>query len=211
MEILWTMLKSMLKKVGFMTLAIPMLLLGTGAALAEDDENNYESKTKTVNYWCESIDNFEMPVTITASVPKKVGPNENFYIKDAYAFVTLPEDPAVNTLRSLFINTISGTVNKFEIHSETNNGTDDFDLAPISIPTTSVPSSGDLTFRVPGGTDTLTVESITAGSSGVVTITAGDIDTTINAHSILGPIPISASCSPIDDADNDVLVNIPIE
>lgn len=213
MEVLWTMLKSMLKKVGFMTLAIPMLLVGMVTGASAEDPSEFDLN-KTVIYECIApLTNFEMPVNI--KVPEidfdKLQPNQSFTVYNAIAEVTLPDNPAVSTLRGFpyYANAISGDVTSFKIYSDNIASMIDVASTPIPIPVTPIPASGDLSFTVPqsGG---ISVGPFIAGPNGVVTITAGEINTTINPIGGL-PLPINVTCTPKDIGDNAVLITIPIE
>lgn len=193
-----------------MTLALPMLLIGsvTGASAAD----GYHEEQTTIQYWCESVADFQMPVTITAQVPDSVAPGGQATVLDASAKVTLPENPAVNVLRGLpyLADSISGDVTKFEVHSDNLTSTIDVASPAIPIPATPVPSSGDLTFTVPG-TGGIDAGPFPAGQEDELTISAGDIDATVIPDSFLGQIiPINAKCSPLAGEDT-TLTTIPIE
>lgn len=203
-------MKALLRKVGFMTLAIPMFLMGsvTGASAAED---GYHEEEKTIKYWCDSVVDFQMPVTIKATVPDSVEPGGQVMFLNSTATVTLPENPAVNVLRGFpyYADSITGEVTKFNISSQNEASTINVASTPIQIPKTTVPSSGSMTFTVPGNVG-IDAGPFTAGQSGNLTITAGDIDTTVHPESFLGGIiPINASCSPLVGEDT-VLTTVPI-
>src|SRR5699024_4650735 len=71
----------------------------------------------------------------------------------------------------------------------------------IDIPTTPFPADGNtVTFQVPGDAG-LTVGPFTAGEEGVIEISAGGIDTTLNSN--LGDI--KATCTP--NAGQNLVVN----
>lgn len=158
--------------------------------------------------------NFDMPATIRANVPTSVTPNEAFNINNSSATVVIPKNE-VNTMRNLLIwNTVSGEVKTFEIHSHNQNGTINVADPIINIPNTPVPTSGDFELTVPsqGG---ITAGLFNAGTSGSITLTAGNIETTfVNpALGFLSP-KLNANCEPLDEVDGQpqdlTLINIPI-
>lgn len=202
-------MKKFVKK-SFMGLATSIFLLGSAFGVASAEEDTKE-ETANVTYSCTtsvsglfSI-NFNMDAEIKATVPTSVSPNSDFNITNASATVTIPAS-AVNTMRSfLFWGNMKGKVTKFELETtnEIDDEIDERDLAyptPIDIPETTVPSSGDLVFTVPntGGLDVL---NLTAGSSGSVSIYAGDISAEFEKGSGFGlPAKLYANCTPSGDA-----------
>lgn len=197
-------MKAFLKKASFMTLAIPLMFIGsvTGASAEEPTK-------KTITYACSgpTID-FNMDATISTNVPASVAPGEQVTFNDSTVSVKLPP-LVVDTLRFVYsAQSISGEVTKFNLSSDNLQETINVADPAISIPNTPLPSLGQpLEFTVPE-TGGLTVGPFTAGPSGEMTITSGDLETTIVAHGLFSDSNIDVSCTPSGD---DVLAEIPIQ
>ncbi|WP_449355322.1 immunoglobulin-like domain-containing protein [Virgibacillus natechei] len=202
---------NLFKKTAALMLVIPMLLMYAGGLNKVDAAEGYHESETTLTYYCESVTNFEMPVTINANVPESVEPGEEFTLTNSSTTVTLPEN-VVGTLGTLLqAESISGEATLFNILAENEDAEVNVAADPIPIPETEVPDSGTLTFSVPGegGVD---AGPFVAGDEGNVTISAGAIDTNLIVHGPLGDSPIPASCSPLDGQDltlNEIQIEEP--
>lgn len=206
-------MKTLFKKVRFMTLAIPMLLLGIASGASAQ---SYHPEEVTIEYHCQSTINFNMEATIQSLVPDSVGPGEDITFLDSRVTVELPP-LVVLTLRTLpyFAHSITGEVNTFNISDNNNVPVNVADPSgpnngPIPIPNTSVPSIGNsMSFTVQGtGPNGIIAGPFTADNSGVMTFTAGNIDTVITTHSnLVGSHNVNASCSP---TSTNTLTTVPI-
>lgn len=205
--------KRMFKNIGFMTLAIPMLLLGIAAgASAEDDE--VIRLEKTVNYTCSGPTiNFPLEATISADpIPESIAPEEQVVFENSQVSVKLPP-LVVEVLRFTYLaNAISGTVTTFNVNAYDSNGLwEELDVAnpPIDIPETNLPSLGQpLVFTVPE--NGINVGPFTApNESGVLTFKAEELQATITAHRFIGGESyIDISCTPTGDNE---LITIDVE
>ncbi|MFA8438407.1 DUF6801 domain-containing protein [Pueribacillus sp. YX66] len=192
-------------------LAIPLLSFYSSNAPAPAVHAAGEEREVTVEltYYCESVTNFDMPVKITAIAPTWLEPGEVNYSGNSYTEVTIPAD-VVNILRDILqVEAISGTVTRFDVSSTNTNKTINVaELYDIEFPYTEIPASGGITVRVPetGGFD---VGPFEAGESGEMVFKAGQIDTNLISHGILGDTALPAECSPKPGEDNTI-VTIPI-
>lgn len=200
------MLKKIFSKKTIASIGATAMILGNLTAVASADDDYSEA---TVKYECTGTvlgvfsEDFDIDVTIRAKVPESVNANTTYQILDSSATVVLPED-SLNLLRGqLGWTSFKGSVTKFEVHSDNLPQTKNVASPSIAIPSTPVPSSGDLQFTVPGSGG-INV-SFDAGSSGVITLTAGDISATFEkVRPILDPgwpFTLSVNCSPKDGED----------
>lgn len=183
------------------SVAFAMLLLGslTGVASA-----GWESETVTHNCNAKVLGifdiNFPISTEINAYVPDSVDPNEKYSITNVTAQVTIPQS-AVGIMKGLLgWNNVEGTVSLFEVISDNKPQIINAADPVINIPSTPVPSNADLVFNVPAS-GTLTVGEFEAGDSGVINITAGNIQASFKNPSggFLSPT-INASCTPSGSA-----------
>jgi len=206
-------LKRMFKKIGFMTLAIPMLLLGIAAgASAEDDE--VIRLEKTVNYTCSGPTiNFPLEATISSDpIPQSIAPEGQVVFENSQVSVKLPP-LVVEVLRlTYFATAISGTVATFNVNSYDSNGLlEQLNVAnpAIDIPRTNLPSLGQpLVFTVPQ--TGINVGPFTApAQNDVLTFKAEQLQATIKAHRLIGgDANINISCTPTSD---NVLTTINVQ
>lgn len=207
--------RRMFKKIGFMTLAVPMLLLGiTAGASAEDNENNNNIPLeKTINYTCSGPTiNFPLEATISADpIPESIAPEGQVVFENSQVSVKLPP-LVVEVLRFTYLaNAISGTVTTFNVNAYDSNGLwEELDVAnpSIAIPRTNLPSLGQpLVFTVPE--NGINVGPFTApDESDVLTFKAEELQATIKAHRLIGESNINISCTPTGD---NVLATINVE
>lgn len=203
----------MFKKIGFMTLAIPMLLLGIAAgASAEDDE--VIRLEKTVNYTCSGPTiNFPLEATISSDpIPQSIAPEGQVVFENSQVSVKLPP-LVVEVLRlTYFATAISGTVATFNVNSYDSNGLlEQLNVAnpAIDIPRTNLPSLGQpLVFTVPQ--TGVNVGPFTApAQNDVLTFKAEQLQATIKAHRLIGgDANINISCTPTSD---NVLTTINVQ
>lgn len=200
-----------------MSIVTSALLLGSLSAVASADEPDYVDKDADLVYSCNAQAklgsltllniNFDMDATINAKVPAELKPNQQFDAKDASITVSVPADE-VNVMRGILgWSAITGTATLFEVHSSNLLHTINAADTPIPIPVTPVPPSGDLVFTVPqNGID---VGRFTAGPSGTVTLSAGDISTVFERGNNDGLqfVTLQANCTPNGDS---TLVDIQI-
>lgn len=164
--------------------------------------------SKDITYHCESVTDFDMPVTVTATVPEAVAPGEENFAKNSYTEFTIPED-VVDTMRDLLqADSLYGTVTEFHVIST--NEDKDVNVAedPIEFPETDIPDSGGITLQVPTPDKGIDAGPYIAGDEGEMTFSAGNIDTDLHVKGVLGDSPIEASCSPVDDDTTIATVDI---
>lgn len=189
----------------FMSMVITALLLAslTVIASAEDEQEDEQYVEKTFTYTCTvkvlGINlNFPLPLTVKGYGPISVEPSDQITLTNASATAAVPSY-IVSILDGLLSwDYTKGTVTKFVVESE--NLDDAIDVAELAIPNTKVPKDGsDLIFTVPevGG---ISVGPFTAGTSGVVTLSAGELSAEFEKGSDKGlDVKLTADCEPPED------------
>lgn len=201
----------------FMSMVITAILLASLTAIASaQTPPGYKHESKTVEYSCNAVAklgptpilplNFDVDIFIEGDVPTSVNPGAQFKLLNASATVTVPGD-VISVLDNLLgWDEVTGEVTEFIVNSD--NLPQSINAAhptPIPIPVTPVPSSGDLVFTVPGSGG-IDVGPFTAGSSGVINISSGDVSAKfVNPSGSL--FSVDANCQPKGDS---TLTTIPI-
>lgn len=198
-------MKSMIKKAAFTALALPLVAFASVAPASAEDGTHEE--VAEVTYQCHVTDNilglvnenFEMPTTIRATVPDSVTPGEQFNITNASATVQIPQQTVQTVHAILGWDDIMGNVSMFNVNSQNEAGTVNVADPPLAIPETPVDPNSDLVFTVPG-TGGVNAGPFTAGQSGEVTLTAGNINATLEEAPGGSTIKLIATCQPTGDA-----------
>ncbi|MFA8439986.1 DUF6801 domain-containing protein [Pueribacillus sp. YX66] len=192
----------MLKKVSksFISLAVTVFLLASLTAFTSAQEQ----PINTISYNCDAVvklfgapienRNFDIQVAVFGDAPDEVDAGDVISVENSYAKVTVPSSVVLDLDNILGWNNISGSVNKFEIISD--NVQQVINVAPQSIAKTPIPKDGsDFEFRVPA-TSELIVGPFTAGNSGVINVSAGDIEAVFQNGDGLGIFTLEADCQP---------------
>lgn len=140
--------------------------------------------------------NFNIQVDIFGDAPDEVNPQESVLVENSYAIVSVPSSTIEELDNILGWNSIVGSVNKFEIISD--NVPQVINVANPSIPIakTPVPKDGsDFVFRVPSNSN-LIVGPFTAGTEGVINVSAGNIETVFQNGDGIGLFSLDVDCQP---------------
>jgi len=186
----------------FTSMAITALLLISLVAVASANQ----SPINTITYSCEAkvkllgatitTRNFNIQVDIFGDAPDEVNPQESVLVENSYAIVSVPSSTIEELDNILGWNSIVGSVNKFEIISD--NVPQVINVANPSIPIakTPVPKDGsDFVFRVPSNSN-LIVGPFTAGTEGVINVSAGNIETVFQNGDGIGLFSLDVDCQP---------------
>ncbi|MFA8439973.1 DUF6801 domain-containing protein [Pueribacillus sp. YX66] len=185
----------------FVSMIMTALLLASLTAIASAEDEQYVEKTFTYTCTVKVLGinlNFPLPLTVKGYGPISVEPSDQITLTNASATAAVPSN-IVSILDGLLSwDYTEGTVTKFVIESE--NLDDTIDVAELAIPNTKVPKDGsDLIFTVPevGG---ISVGPFTAGTSGVVTLSAGELSAEFEKGSDKGlDVKLTADCEPPED------------
>ncbi len=183
---------------------IPVLALNVGglstASAAE--------VSKTIEYNCLGsalglIDvDIDMDVTVSATVPEAVEPGEEFTIENSYTTISM----GVTDILRTTANPLNGQVSQFNLEldnaTETDSGNGVVNVAEEPLPFGPIDFEDDdetVQFRVPetGGIDV----NLTAGDSGDIKLTAGEIVTTVTASALGMEVDVDVTCNPLDGQD----------
>lgn len=200
-------ISKLFKKVAAAMLVVPMFMMyATGMGVSADESS------KTIEYNCLGsalgmIDvDIDMDVTISSTVPNSVEPGEEFSIENSYTNISMA---VTDTLRTA-TNPLEGSVPQFQLNLDNTeeNMVDVAEEASEELSFGPIPIEDEdetVEFRVPadGGVDV----GITAGDSGDIEISAGEIITVVNA---LDMLDVEVTCTPLEGQDL-VLNTIPIE
>src|SRR5699024_8248484 len=193
--------KKLFAKIATVALATPLFFVNSGTGTV----NAAESSTM-VGYNCTGkaagiIDvDLDMDVNIHASVPDSVKPGEEFTIEESYSDIEL--DLVDQNVVKETANPLEGNVSTFDFEFdnavETESGDDvinmveegeELEFGPIDF----ADDAESVGFTVPEG-DKLSVD-LTAGESGDVEVTAGEIKNTVYAnHALIGDIDVDVTC-----------------
>src|SRR5699024_7434260 len=149
----------------------------------------------------------DMDVNIHASVPDSVKQGEDFTIVLYYSDTKL--DLVDQNVVNETANPLEGNVSKFDLEFdnavETESGDDVINMVEegeelVFGPIDFADDAESVGFTVPEG-DKLSVD-LTAGESGDVEVTAGEIKNTVYAnHALIGDIDVDVTCIPRDGED----------
>lgn len=202
----------MIKKFAMTALALPIAASFVVGSNANAQIGTHE-ETANITYRCDAnvfgvitVNSFDMPTTIRATVPDSVAPGEQFNITNSSATVHIPQQTVQTIYDVVHWNSITGNVSTFNVNSENETGTVNVANPPLTIPVTSVDPTTDLVFTVPG-TGGVDAGTFTAGQSGQVTLTGGHIDATLRDADNPFSLRLNATCNPTGDT---TLTDIPI-
>ena len=191
-------------------LVVPMFLLYAGGMTASAAE-----ESKTIEYNCVGsaaglIDvDIDMDVEINANVPESVEPGESFSIDNSYTNISM----GVTDILKTAANPLEGNVPQFNLElTGTDKGEETVNVAedPLSFGPIDIADDDEtVEFSVPeeGGIDV----DLTAGESGEVVITAGEIVTVVHAGVAGIELDVEVTCNPTENNDSLVLNEIPIK